>query len=255
MRCRTVIWLIPLWLGASALWAQDKGKDDKSTPDAQYKAIMEEYKTAQRELASAYRAAKTDADRKKIEDKLRKQPEEYAVRLLALAQKHPKTDAAFNALVFIVANTEGGATADKATDQLLQDHRNKLGDVFEELATTESPAAEKLLRTAMTKGTEKRVKGQATLALGQFLKNKADSAPKGDAKLAKEAEDLFDQVVAKYADQKDLVESAKDELFVIRNLAIGKVAPDIAGEDADGKKFKLSDYRGKVVVLDFWAGW
>ena len=44
-------------------------------------------------------------------------------------------------------------------------------------------------------------------------------------------------------------------LFEIRNLAIGKVAPDIEGEDLDGKKFKLSDYRGKVVVIDFWGNW
>jgi thiol-disulfide isomerase/thioredoxin len=32
-------------------------------------------------------------------------------------------------------------------------------------------------------------------------------------------------------------------------------APDIEGEDADGKLFKLSDYRGKVVLLDFWGDW
>jgi peroxiredoxin len=32
-------------------------------------------------------------------------------------------------------------------------------------------------------------------------------------------------------------------------------APEIAGEDIDGKKFKLSDYRGKVVLLDFWGNW
>ena len=40
-----------------------------------------------------------------------------------------------------------------------------------------------------------------------------------------------------------------------RDLEIGKVAPDIQGEDVDGKAFKLSDYRGKVVVLDFWGDW
>jgi hypothetical protein len=38
-------------------------------------------------------------------------------------------------------------------------------------------------------------------------------------------------------------------------LAVGNLAPEIQGEDADGNVFKLSDYRGKVVVLDFWATW
>jgi hypothetical protein len=33
----------------------------------------------------------------------------------------------------------------------------------------------------------------------------------------------------------------------------GKVAPEIAGVDADGVAFNLSDYRGKVVLLDFWS--
>jgi peroxiredoxin len=35
-------------------------------------------------------------------------------------------------------------------------------------------------------------------------------------------------------------------------LAVGKEAPEIEGEDQEGKKFKLSDYRGKVVLLDLW---
>jgi peroxiredoxin len=34
-----------------------------------------------------------------------------------------------------------------------------------------------------------------------------------------------------------------------------KAAPELALEDADGKQAKLMDYRGKVVVLDFWATW
>jgi peroxiredoxin len=42
-------------------------------------------------------------------------------------------------------------------------------------------------------------------------------------------------------------------LFELRHLAVGKQAPDIEGQDQDGKQFKLSDYRGKVVLLDFWS--
>ena len=33
---------------------------------------------------------------------------------------------------------------------------------------------------------------------------------------------------------------------------VGKPAPEIEGTDADGRPFRLADYRGKVVLLDFW---
>ena len=36
---------------------------------------------------------------------------------------------------------------------------------------------------------------------------------------------------------------------------VNEEAPNITGEDVDGKEFKLTDYRGKVVVLDFWGFW
>ena len=38
-------------------------------------------------------------------------------------------------------------------------------------------------------------------------------------------------------------------------LAIGVAAPEIIGIDQDGKPMKLSYYRGKVVLLDFWGKW
>ena len=49
--------------------------------------------------------------------------------------------------------------------------------------------------------------------------------------------------------------AAKNQLFAIRNLAIGATAPEIEGKDLDGNDIKLSDFRGRVVVLDFWGHW
>lgn len=37
--------------------------------------------------------------------------------------------------------------------------------------------------------------------------------------------------------------------------AQGTAAPEFEAADQDGAKLKLSDFKGKVTVLDFWAGW
>ena len=40
-----------------------------------------------------------------------------------------------------------------------------------------------------------------------------------------------------------------------RIAMVGKTAPEIIGTDVDGKTIKLSDLKGKVVLIDFWATW
>ncbi|MFM1872441.1 MAG: AhpC/TSA family [Planctomycetota bacterium] len=54
----------------------------------------------------------------------------------------------------------------------------------------------------------------------------------------------------------DAVKREIHKLVGVREkYSVGCTAPDIVGEDLDGVAFKLSDYRGKVVFLDFWGDW
>jgi thiol-disulfide isomerase/thioredoxin len=52
-----------------------------------------------------------------------------------------------------------------------------------------------------------------------------------------------------------VAELALRELNKLRHLSVGQPALEIDGQDAEGDRFKLSDYRGKVVVLTFSGNW
>ena len=49
--------------------------------------------------------------------------------------------------------------------------------------------------------------------------------------------------------------SGPHEVPAANSAMVGKVAPDFAIEGLDGGTVRLSDYRGKPVVLNFWASW
>jgi hypothetical protein len=148
-----------------------------------------------------------------------------------------------------------------------------------------------LLQAVIEKNPKKDNRGKATYALAQFKKNllqvsdqlkdpeQAKQLEKYLSKemikaaketdktmLEKELEKLFEIVDAKYGDVELyknpvakkatlLGDKAKGELYELKNLAVGMTAPEIEGEDLDAKPLKLSDYRGKVVMLDFWGNW
>jgi hypothetical protein len=115
--------------------------------------------------------------------------------------------------------------------------------------TTDS---ERLLRVLYTRGKRDDVRGGACLVLAQVLGGSADE------KKRKESEKLFEEAAARYADVQTAFDGtvgrkARSELFDLRSLSVGQAAPEVRGTDQDGKPFQLSDYRGKVVLLDFWS--
>lgn len=75
-------------------------------------------------------------------------------------------------------------------------------------------------------------------------------------KLTREAEACFDRTIKEFGDQRPmgtffppLGEQAEGMLFLLHHLGIGRTAPEIEGEDIDSRPMKLSDYRGKVVMV------
>ena len=52
-----------------------------------------------------------------------------------------------------------------------------------------------------------------------------------------------------------MANTAEGAMFGLKYLRPGKPVPEIEGPDMDGKTFKISDYKGKVVLLDFWGHW
>ena len=68
-------------------------------------------------------------------------------------------------------------------------------------------------------------------------------------------EEIIKALNAKYPDNPLVMERQKIENAPKNPTAIGAIAPELEFPNPDGKMLKLSDLRGKVVLIDFWASW
>ena len=223
----------------------------------QYRVLLGEFGQQRLAYSKAYREAKTAADRVKVRQELYPKPEKLAGKFLVLAKEHPDDPVAVQALVWVVSNVRIGRAPAEAIDLLIE---NNIEDkamvaVCQRLMRNTSPPARRLLEQVLEKNPLREAKGQACFGLMMQSKYAARANPAKEADVKKFAE----RVIKDFADLKHyrgtIGEAAKRELYEVQNLGIGKTAPEIAGEDIDGVKFKLTDYRGKVVVIDFWGDW
>jgi hypothetical protein len=140
------------------------------------------------------------------------------------------------------------STVDVLMDRFVE--RKELAPLADWLPIDDDPPwAEKHLRRLMEKNSDDEVKTKAKFGLATILENKDEASQP-------EAEKIFQSFVdAPEKAHPQLAEKAKNELAEMKVRGLGKPAPDIAGDDLDSKAFKLSDYKGKVVLLDFWGFW
>src|SRR5262245_7171785 len=283
--------ILVLMLNLSVGAAGGDGQDKPATPAEQYQALRKEYDRASSSgvpLTDAERlkfVGSVYKHRNALAQKFLELAEKYPDDPIAL-------DALMQA-VWQVNGTPwpvelvGEDTARARALELIQrDHirSDKLGPLCQRVAGGFCKEYETFLSVALAKNPHEEVRAAACLSLGQFLHHRlqrldlcreqpelakefaglygqeylAELQRQDREKVLREIEALFEQAAQKYGDVKlpggeTVAERARAELYGMRTLSVGKEAPDIEGEDQDGKRFKLSDYRGKVVLLDFWS--
>ena len=267
-----------LALAVSAVADDPPKKDEPKTPSEKVAAIKKEVAAAE----AAYSKAARDLDHEKKEDaekdrklymEFSKKQEAGFAAALEIAKADPKSDAAFAALTWLIGTPRTFyVPVGKLALELAAEHHAanpKIAPTLKMLGYFTPPesidshqAAVALLKAVVAKNPNKVARAYAAMGLaGQAVGRLAVAESKKDPdadKLAAAAETELEAVIKDHGDAEgsvDVGDWAKGELFELRNLRVGKVAPDIEGEDLDGVKFKLSDYRGKVVVIDFWGDW
>jgi hypothetical protein len=279
-----------LVLGLSLAAAGGESQDKPATPAEQYQALLKEYQDASsggapsdeermKLIGRVYKRRNELA--LKFLELAEKNPED-PVALDALTQAVWQV----NTTPWPVELVGEDAARARAFELIQRDHlrSDKLGPLCQRVSYGFCKEYETFLRAVLAKNPHKDVQAAACLSLGRFLNNRLQRLDlcKEQPELAREFADLYgkeylaelqrrdrdealkeieavlEQAADKYGDVQlpgddTVAERAKAELFAIRNLSIGDEAPDIEGQDQDGTPLKLSDYRGKVVLLDFWS--
>ena len=71
----------------------------------------------------------------------------------------------------------------------------------------------------------------------------------------------YDDLIAAYncfdssIKESDIGIKMAQRLAILKNSSLGQLAPDFTQNDVNGKPVTLSTFRGKYVLLDFWASW
>lgn len=181
---------------------------------------------------------------------------EFIAKALELAAQFEGKDEAILFLTFICKNAISERDAvEKAVQTLTANHARSaaIGEVLPFLRLVmdldvKAPVMS-LLGEVVDNNKHEACVAQALITRGGLLLQMAEN----DEDRAAATADL--RRVAEVTKDEDLRAEAADVLFEIEHLQVGCTAPDIVAKDTDGVDFKLSDYRGKVVLLDFWGFW
>lgn len=191
------------------------------------------------------------ASLRKLFTKLKRPGADFVERFVEAARPHEGTKAELPFLRWIAQNARKPDMRRTVMQALLDRHIDD--EIWAELVGQtrvfgkEAPG---ILDRLIEKSAHKDVKIWARYTKCQMtLRDK-----KADAESKEKAKAELDAIVDEAPESIPALQ-IRGATFKKERLQVGMVAPDIEGEDVDGNRFSLSDYRGKVVVLDFWGDW
>ena len=263
---RTTAWALAALL-ASGLAAQDAAPQSAAAKEA-YQKLVDDYASARAKFDAAFKALRESAEWKKAQEAEDNEAmrELYqgleAVDASAFGERALDLAGQFTgdeAVPFLTWATTNTRDKDIQRDALAQIRDNHLESaailplveqgyvIGRALGNDEGTM---MLDLLIGENPHKLVKAWSLYWKAMPLQRGRGSTAEDKAK----ADELMAQA-EKLAVGTELADKIAAPRFERENLQIGMVAPDIEGVDTDGTKFKLSDYRGKVVVLDFWGFW
>lgn len=256
-----VVLLVPLSLFAQDATTNTRTKKADQKKKSAFQKLNGEFQKAYSNLVSDFRKAKTDKKKNEIRKRIPKLNQEFAPKFLKAAEADPKSDVGFQCLSWVLQRQRSGKQFDRALDLIAKHHvtHKNIVRVTSGLLRSQSKKASKFLEAVMKKHPDKTVKGQISITLAAKLKRTAEM--EGDLKLYAKAEKAYENAAAEYGSVRvprsgTVAKASADALKDMRGpRALGKIAPEIEAEDLDGETFKLSEYRGKVVLIDFWGNW
>jgi thiol-disulfide isomerase/thioredoxin len=262
---RLIAGVLLLALTGLVVRADDKpGKEDKPAKDKPVVKEDKDFKALEKEFLDKIRSAKP-AERKKV-------LESYSPRFLAFAEKNPKDASAFDALIYVLRMSAGTITKDspaaKAQAILEKDHikHKNIGSWLTVFGQLGDDGCIRILKAIVENHPDRKTQGKALKTVVKTREEQVQIAnqSKSNEKIrqfyeqrrgkeyVKNAIDNVGAFKKEAAEYKKLFAKYSD---VIPDLSIGKKAPEIVSKDLDGKEVKLSQLKGKVVVLDIWATW
>lgn len=230
------------------------GKDDQPAPSSpradRLKAIQDEFQKANAEIAKAIQSGNMKPNENGDYPEWLKLVKKTLKPARELIDADPTDLVALDALIFCL-NDLGAGETDPDLYQLVVKHHAASEKVDPLLRRQFAPAD--FLRSIAAKTPHAKIRVWANYHLADKLY--ADGKAKEAEKLAEAlqtdetAKDLGGYGTGTLAD------GARRLLFEIRHLSVGQEAPEASGNDIDNKPMKLSDSRGKVTLVVFWAIW